>query len=224
MRPLVIVRPEPGASATARDAEAIGVAPVVMPLFEVRSVEWSVPDPGSFDGLLLTSANAVRHGGKALDGLRMLPAHCVGEATAASAREAGFTVATVGNGGVDALLESLPAGLKLLHLGSADRREPDNPRQSIEHLPVYEAIELPISDRFEEIEGAVVAVHSPRAGSVLARHVGDAGLSREKVAIAAISAAAAEAAGTGWDSVDIAAEPTDAALLAIAARLCNNPG
>jgi uroporphyrinogen-III synthase len=40
--------------------------------------------------------------------------------------------------------------------------------------------------------------------------------------IAAISAAAAEAVGDGWNEVAIAERPTDEALLALAARLCNN--
>ena len=46
---------------------------------------------------------------------------------------------------------------------------------------------------------------------------------RGAISIAAISAAAAVAAGEGWAAVAIADKPTDEALLALAARLCNNP-
>ena len=46
---------------------------------------------------------------------------------------------------------------------------------------------------------------------------------RPRSAIAAISPDAARAAGAGWERVEVADAPNDAALLALAARLCNNP-
>jgi uroporphyrinogen-III synthase len=223
MRPLVIVRPEPGASATADAARKLGLDPLVMPLFVVEPLEWEVPRTAEFDALLFTSANAVRHGGRGLDALRNLPAYCVGEATAAAARESGFEVGTVGRGGVDSLLRQIPPGLKLLHLCGADWRAPASAAQSIDHVPVYRSAvaETPEIDR---IEGAVVAVHSPRAAAVLARRVERAGLDRRRISIAAISPTAADAAGSGWEALERAAEPSDSALLAIAARLCDKPG
>jgi uroporphyrinogen-III synthase len=69
------------------------------------------------------------------------------------------------------------------------------------------------------IRGAVALVHSPRAGRRLAELVGD----RASTAIAAISAAAANAVGSGWETVEAAQQPNDDALLALAARLCNKP-
>jgi uroporphyrinogen-III synthase len=45
---------------------------------------------------------------------------------------------------------------------------------------------------------------------------------RDSIAIAAISNAAADATGNGWKSVEAAEHPNDDALLALAARLCNN--
>ena len=224
MRPLAILRPEPGASATAKAAEEMGLTPIVMPLFRVEPVPWQAPNPGQFDGLLLTSANAILHGGRELERLRALSAYCVGERTALAVREAGVEVAIVGNGGVDALLESLPADLKLLHLTGAHWREPGKARQSIRHVPVYESVELPRPERFVEANGAVAALHSTRAASLFARHVDAAGMNRSTIAIAAISPEAAEAAGGGWETAEAASEPSDAALLAIAARLCNKPG
>ena len=96
MRRVLVLRPEPGATATLRRARERGLEAEAVPLFEVEPVEWSVPDPSDFDALLLTSANAVRHGGPGLQALRELPVHAVGEATARAAREAGFAVATIG--------------------------------------------------------------------------------------------------------------------------------
>lgn len=222
MRPLIIVRPEPGASASASAAEQLGLKAVVMPLFVVQPVEWRAPDPTKFDGLLLTSANAVRHGGAEIDRVRDLPAHCVGEATAAAARDAGFSIASVGAGGLDALLAKLSGDMWLLHLCGRDRREPQAPRQSIRVVPVYEAVRLPPPKSPEAFEGAVVAVHSPRAASRLAELADEEGLRRETIAIAAISEEAAAAAGAGWAAAKSAAEPSDSALLALAASLCNN--
>lgn len=222
MRPLIIVRPEPGASASAIVAEQLGLKAVVVPLFAIEPVEWRAPDPREFDGLLLTSANSVLHGGAELNRVRDLPAHCVGEATAAAARDSGFSIASVGHGGLDALLAMLPADMWLLHLCGRDRREPQAPRQSIREVPVYEAVRLPPPKASRAFEGAVVAVHSPRSASRLAELADEEGLRRETIAIVAISDEAAAAAGEGWLTVKAAAEPNDSALLALAASLCNN--
>ena len=223
MRPLVIVRPEPGASATATAAREIGLSPIVMPLFAIEPVEWRAPDPSHFDALLLTSANAVTHGGSALERLRSLPAHCVGEATARAARDGGFEVACVGTGGVDSLLEPLPPGLRLLHLCGVERRDARDPRQAIEQVPVYSAVELPAPEQLASLEGAVVALHSPRAGARLSRLADEVALDRSEVRVVAMSEASAAAAGDGWERVEWAAEPSDPALLALASQLCNNP-
>jgi len=222
MRRLVILRPEPGASATAARARAMGLEPMVIPLFEVEPVAWEAPDAGSFDALLLTSANAVRHAGEALQRLRQLPVYAVGEATAAAAREAGFDIASTGDAGVERLLESIESDVRLLHLCGEHRTEP-HAKQAITAIPVYRATELPLPDDFRRIEGQVAAVHSPRAGRRLAELANAASIDRSTVRIAAISEAAASAAGPGWGRCEAADAPDEAALLALAARLCDNP-
>jgi uroporphyrinogen-III synthase len=60
-------------------------------------------------------------------------------------------------------------------------------------------------------------MHSRRAGRRFAELIEDRG----SIAIAAISSAAAEAVGSGWETVESADQPTEEALLALAARLCN---
>ena len=62
MKRLLVLRPEPGASATAERACGRGLDAVVISLFAIEAIEWVAPDPGGFDALLLTSANAVRFG------------------------------------------------------------------------------------------------------------------------------------------------------------------
>jgi uroporphyrinogen-III synthase len=213
---MLVLRPEPGASETARRARDLGLEVVAIPLFEVEPVAWAIPAAERFDALLLTSANAVRCAGEGLRQLRALPAHAVGAATADAAREAGLAVASRGDDGVDGLLESLPAELALLHLCGEHRRAPRDARHKITAIPVYRAKAIPRPE-LADAKHAVALIHSPRAGERFAELVGD----RSTVAIAAISAAAAAAVGAGWERVDTAAHPTDDALLALAARLCN---
>lgn len=220
MRHLFVLRPEPAASETIARAAALGIEAVAAPLFEIEPVAWAVPDPAAFDGLLLTSANAVRFAGPSLTRVRALPVLAVGEATARAAREAGLAVEQAGSSGVDQLLGSIAKPGRLLHLCGVDRRTPTAWRQSIVAVTVYRSLELPAPPEIERIGGAVVAVHSPRAGERLAALVGRD--KRASVRVAAISAAAAEAAGDGWESVGRADAVGDEPLLALAARLCQN--
>lgn len=215
MRPLLVLRPEPGASATAARTRALGLEPTVQPLFAVEPVEWHPPDPAGFDALLLTSANALRHGGVGLAALTDLPVIAVGEATAAAAREASFTVTKVGTAGVTELLAALPGCQKLLHLAGEDRIDSRGVHM-VEAVVVYCAV--PLSPSLQT-EGAVALVHSPRAGARLAKLVEH----RSTTAIVALSEACALACESGWQSVDWPDTPSDSALLALAARLCQSP-
>jgi uroporphyrinogen-III synthase len=66
-------------------------------------------------------------------------------------------------------------------------------------------------------------VHSPRAGRRFAQVADELGLNRSRILIAAISKAAAEAAGRGWREVVVASNPDDRSLLALAKELCDKP-
>lgn len=217
MRRLLVLRPEPGASATLERARELGLSPWSAPLFAIEPLRWKAPDPSQFDGLLLTSANAVRHAGSQLAGLRTLPAYAIGEATASAARDAGFEIAEVGDSGIDRLLRAVGSDLRLVHLCGEHRRNPENAPQDITSIPVYRA--HPLRPDLAMAEDSVALVHSPRAAQRLAELV----QARASVFIAAISPAAARAAGPGWAAVECAVEPNDDALLALAARLCNIP-
>jgi uroporphyrinogen-III synthase len=218
MRRVLVLRPEPGASATVEKARRRGLEAIAIPLFEIERVAWDAPDRARFDALLLTSANAARYGGEGLRTLRDLPVYAVGEATAEAARDAGFDIAATGDGGVEHLLGSSGAGLKLLHLCGVDRQAPEDTRQQVTAVPVYRSNVIAAPD-LGAVVGSLALIHSPRAGRRFAE------LIREKggIAVAAISPAAAEAAGTGWQCVEAAEVPSDDALLALAARLCNKP-
>lgn len=216
MTRVLVLRPEPGASATLARARQLGLDAIAAPLFEIEAIEWRAPEAAAFDALLLTSANALRHGGEELSKLRGLPVYAVGEATAESARDAGFDIEATGDAGVDRLLGSIEPDLELLHLCGEERREPADPRQRINAIAVYRSKVLPEPD-LSAAKGAVALIHSPRAARRFAELVQDRG----SIAIAAISTEAADAAGTGWEAVETAETVTDDALLALAARLCN---
>lgn len=218
MTRVLVLRPEPGASATAERARQRGLDAGAVPLFAVEPVAWEAPDPSSFDGLLLTSANAVRCGCEHLGELRGLQAYAVGEATAQAARDAGLDIAASGDSGVDRLIGSIEAGVRLLHLCGEHRRSPTDAQQKITSVVVYRSTPIEAPD-LSCAGGSVALVHSPRAGRRFAELVRE----RDSISIAAISPAAAEAVGKGWRKVESAEQPTDDALLALAARLCNNP-
>jgi uroporphyrinogen-III synthase len=199
-----------------------GLDAVAIPLFEVEPVAWQAPDIRRFDGLLLTSANALRHGGPELEALKSLPVYAVGAATADAAIEAGFTVAGMGNAGVDRLLASCRAGLRLLHLCGEHRNVPSGAKQPIIPIPVYNSkARVPPPD-LSGVEDAVLLVHSPRAGARLCEILGPQ-FNWAGVAVAAIGPAAAKAVADHGGRVEAAQNPNDDALLALAERLCNKP-
>lgn len=218
---VLVLRPQPGADETAARVRGLGLEPVVAPLFTIRMLPWTVPDAADFDAVMLTSANAAWHGGGGLARLLALPCYAVGEATAAAAREAGFTDIRVGpDDGLALLLDMQAAGVsRALHLCGVDHITLEPAEIRITRIPVYEAVAaaaLPAAAG-AAIEGEAVALlHSPRAARLFGSLVDD----RSRIAIAAISARTARAAGDGWRQVAIAASPRDSALLELAAKLC----
>ena len=71
--PLIILRPEPGASETAARAVAAGLSVRPVPLFSAGPVAWTPPNIDQHDALLLTSANAPRFAGAGLAALAFRP-------------------------------------------------------------------------------------------------------------------------------------------------------
>jgi uroporphyrinogen-III synthase len=190
---------------------------VVAPLFEVVALNWEPPNANAFDALLITSANAARLAGEGLSALRHLPVYAVGETSAEAARKAGLSVTYVGTAGVDALGAHLPDGTKVLHLAGADHVA----LPGATAIAVYKSQALSPAAELRDLAGQVAAVHSERAGAQLRAACEGLGINKATVRVAAISARAAAALGPGWARVEIADEPREAALLALAARLCH---
>lgn len=194
----------------------------MLPLFAVAAVAWDPPDPMGYDAVLLTSANAVRHGGAGLARFHGLPVHAVGAATAEAARAAGFTDVRGGDRDAAALLAQAAAAghRRLFHPAGAAVRAAEHAGVSIDRRTVYDAIEVPVkADAVRAAAaGTVALLHSPRAAARFAALIG---AERTRHAIAAISPAALAAAGPGWARATAADAPDDERLLALAARLCD---
>lgn len=216
----MILRPEPGATSTATRAHRMGLDPLVHPLFRVDPLAWRVPDPGAFDAVMMTSANAARHGGEGLNRLRSLPLYAVGEATGDAARLMGFEQVNDGSDDVASLARHIlrDGRRHVLHLAGDHVTPFDAGALSVTTIEVYRTIDLPADDLGPTLLNAPVAMlHSARAA---ARFAGLAAI-RDPIAVVAISAKVAEAAGDGWQSIHAAPTPDDAAMLAIAAALCH---
>lgn len=218
--PLIILRPEPGATETGVRANAAGLTAGKVPLFAAGAIDWTAPNPHAFDALLITSANAPRFAGPGLASLASLPVWCVGAASAAAAKAAGLDVRHIGQHGAQAALDAASSvGVRhMLWLAGQERTAVTPPAGlTLLAVPVYHARPLPVSR--DQLAGPAVAlVHSKRAARRLASLAPD----RSQLHLVAISPAVTDAAGTGWASVTTAAQPDDGEMVAIAAQLCHD--
>lgn len=223
-RPLVLLRPEPGWSASAAAARAAGLEVIGHPLFDAQPMPWSLPG-GDYDGLLVGSATVFAQGGPLLAGLRALPVHAVGEATAKAARAAGFEVVRTGAGGLQALLDaSAGQPARYLRLGGAERVElASHPGQRVTECTVYRMVPRqldPVLTSALATAAPVVALHSAAIARQFTAEVERLGVPRGGLFLLALGPRVAREAGLGWAAVHLADAPSAAALLAKAAALC----
>lgn len=220
---LLVTRPEPGASATAARLAAMGHEPVVLPCLSIRASTPRLPTRPA--ALVITSGQAI----PALPAaLHHLPAFCVGDATAAKMREAGFTRVESARGTADDLARLVTTrrvpGLHLLAVGERHglalaqklraagipvlRRKvyTVSPRR---HLPAEVAAALAAG----EIAGALFySAETARAFARL-RPPGTGGMS----AYALSETVAAALQDLPWAQIRAAVTPTEADLMALLA-------
>lgn len=225
MTPRVFVfRPEPGFAATVAAGRDMGLTIAGEPLFAIEPVGWDMPD-GRFDGLLVGSANVFRHGGAQLAGLRHLPIFAVGAATARAAEALGFAVDTVGEGGLQALLDNLAGRtLSLLRLAGAERVALELPDgiAMVERVVYRSAPRAMTRATIDALgEGGVALLHSAIAGTYFAAQCDSARIDRSRLHIAALAPRIAASVGEGWVEVQVAGRTDDSALLALARDMCN---
>lgn len=223
---LLVLRPAVGGAATVSRAAAAGYSALSAPLFVYRGVAWDMPDPDGIDGVLLTSAGAVRFGGDALSGYHDLPVHAVGSATADAAAAAGFTSVTAGTSNAAAAIATMAAQghRTILHPAGLDHIAVRHPDVTILRRQVYaaDAVDtLPTAAGQALDRGTIALLHSPRAADLFRCLLAKAGRPSRDVRIACFSPAIAAQAGTAWAGVAIADQPTDDALFAAITIMCD---
>jgi uroporphyrinogen-III synthase len=116
---ILITRPENEAESFAREVEAAGFIPLIEPLLNIVPLDYKKPESTDYEGLIFTSANAVRVFG-CPSGFANMTVFCVGEHTASAVREVGYSQITSGqDDGVElaALIAgTAKVGAQLLHI------------------------------------------------------------------------------------------------------------
>ena len=224
-RSVFVLRPEPGLSATMDRGRALGLPMEAMPLSGAEPVGWTLPE-GAFDGILLGSANGLRLAGKQLEKLPGLPVYAVGAATAREAQERGFPVAQMGKGGLQKLVDALPSDrpLRLLRLAGEEHLPLHAPAHvHITTATTYRIVHHALAERDAARlgQGGIVLLHSGAVASHFAAECDRTGVDRSAIALAALAPRIAQSVSDGWQSVAVAADPDDAALLSLAADMCH---
>ncbi|WP_298191523.1 uroporphyrinogen-III synthase [Novosphingobium sp.] len=222
MLPVVVIRPEPGNAATVAAARELGLDAHAFPLFDMAPAPWAVPDPAPYRALLAGSANVFRLGGGGLASLRGLPVHAVGAVTAEAGRGAGFTIAAIGEGGLQPMASALPPGRYLRLAG--EKRVPLALHEGVEvdDVVVYAAAGLPMPAALAELLAgpAIVLLHSGEAAAHFAAESARIGARRERIALACLAPRIGSMAGEGWQHIEIAETRSDQAVLALAVQMC----
>lgn len=240
---VLIIRPEREATTLATALAERGHTPVIAPLFRLEFLH----PPAEFSAalaacqaVLLTSANGARALAEA-SAQRGRPILAVGDTTASTAEGLGFSAVTSAAGDGAALAELArqrlsPKDGPLLHVSGREVAadlgallQPDG--FEVKRFALYDAREetaLPDSARaaLEARALDVVTFFSPRAASVFASMVEDAGLAanlRDVTAVAISPAALAPATGLPFKAVVAATRPSRQAVLDEIDRLAEAP-
>ncbi len=224
---VIILRPEPGASLSSEVARSLGFDPIIASASEIKPIAWDIPSTDRFDALMITSANALRVNAQHISRYKDLPLFAVGKATAALAKDMGFTVAAIGQGGAKALFPKLiDYGAKnVLRLVGADYVPVDaTDAIQITTIITYEAQHLPISSHLKALfidqsNGPhIFTFHSERAAQIFHRyvdhynkigHIFDTNLHYAAVLAPSI----AKSVGTKWKKLLISPNANDHAMM-----------
>lgn len=224
--PVIITRAEPGNSETYARLAAAQIPALKCPMLSLVPTGHALPDMTSVQGLLFTSANGVRVFAD-VSGDRRLKAWCVGPATFAAARAAGFTDLENADGNSDDLAELVmgscdPGAGRLVHVANsaAAGQLADRLRRAgfeIVFAPLYEARpteQLPaeVIQALRSEDAASVLVHSAKGASAFAGCL--TGLTMARHSLVAVSGAAAgPLLKAGFRETVIAERPNEDALL-----------
>lgn len=124
---ILVTRPQPGSAQTAAALKKRGHEPIAAPLIQIEILSKVDPDAGPWTAILLTSANAMRGIADLArrDDWRATPIITVGDRTAQTARDHGFTDVTSASGNVNDLVnlvaERISPPARLLYLSGEER-------------------------------------------------------------------------------------------------------
>lgn len=227
---LIITRPKEDAEPLARALAALGVETLIEPLLSIELDDKATPDLAGVQALLVTSANGVR-AFAAISAKRDIPVFAVGDASARTAREAGFERVESASGDVEALAglvaEKLgPDNGVLLHIagskvagdlaGALGKAGYDYRRIQLYHAARAKSLSAEGLTAIKDGNVQGVVVYSPRTAESFVDLIekADAGPSLRSMSVICLSAAvAARLDGLEWGRIIVARTPDQAALI-----------
>ncbi|MDH3669197.1 MAG: uroporphyrinogen-III synthase [Paracoccaceae bacterium] len=226
--PVLLTRPAAQNEAVARALAEDGIDCAIWPLTKIVLTSDAIEIPAETDGLLFTSANGVR-ALASLSSDRDLPALCVGPATDAAARDAGFADVRSADGDAQAVAAlARGSGLKaLFHARGAEtagdlRTWLASDGVTVDEAVLYRAEETgpptaPIAAALLDGSLNPITIWSPRAAEIIAPYLDDAPLGQ--VTLIAISEnAATPLSDAGWARIIIAEHPSGNSMIAAIRR------
>jgi uroporphyrinogen-III synthase len=238
-RPVAIVtRPREDSAAVAEALAAAGYVPLLEPMLSIRPRPSPLPDPKGLQALLFTSANGLRalvaQTGPELGPWLDVQALCVGDSSAALARQSGFKQVASADGDVGDLValavrECRPEIGTLLHLSGSDiagnlaaalgRHGFTTDRRVLYSAEAADAFSPDLHDAVARDQVTLALFFSPRAAESFVTLARAEGLADRFTAVSAgaLSPAVAKAlSGMGWKNVLVSQRPRIDALLAAA--------
>ena len=229
---VLLTRPLEDAEALVAPLRALGIETLVEPMLSIEYGDGPQVDLTGVQAILITSANGVRALARRC-GDRRLPVFAVGDASARTARKAGFAAVESASGDVDDLARLVAARLDagagaLLHvagksiagdLGGLVRAAGFDYRRQV----LYESRQR---EQFSEATAQAMAAKlvdgvlffSPRTAATfvsLARAAGLTEVCHGMIAYCLSPAVADRASAIAWSRVCIAARPDQTALMAV---------
>jgi uroporphyrinogen-III synthase len=230
---ILITRPIAESEALAIALSNEGHDAIISPMLIIQPSAFQVPTE-KFHALVFTSRHAVALSAQK-SALRDVPVFCIGTATAEAATQAGFNVVADAEGDRGRLVGEIARHKPrhILFMSGADERgdivsELAAAKVRATRCVVYRAV---LASALTEAAATALNTNSldmallfsARSATTFAKlsHT-IAGFNRSTLSIACLSEAVAEAAGTGWASVQISATLTTQGLLESAGLVCDS--
>lgn len=225
---ILLTRPRAQSEAFAAEIATDGWEAVIWPVIEIVTTLRAAPDWGDAEAVILTSARAAE--ALAPFGAPPLPALCVGGATAAAARAAGFAEVRESGGDAAALVSAILSGegpRRFLHVRGRDaagdvvgalRAAGREAREIVAYAAEPSGpppAEVDAAMRAGSLSAA--ALFSPRSAALFARAAPEAWRAAYPgmTAFAISAAAAAPLKGLGFGAMRVAERPDAAAFRAM---------